>query len=321
MTSRLIAIAVMLCVLAGGWVAAFVIYRAAEIGELVAPIEPRSWDRLTLVAVGTGGSYENPERLGPCLGVGAGGRVVLVDAGRGVAEALRRSRIPVTQPDTVLLTSLLPLDTVGLDDLLYTGWLQERTTPLRVIGPRGTARLVEGLQAAHSLGGDALASALALPPDGGRIEAVEIDEGWSEDRGGLRISAAALSGGPLPGLAYRFEWRARSLVIGGSGWGSERLIELARNADMLVHEAVYIPPSEDLEEAGVLADPARLEREAGLHTALQDVGGLARRAGVRSLVLVRLRPPPFFTMQVSSIVGRSYSGQIRIPEDGAELVP
>ena len=42
-----------------------------------------------------------------------------MDAGRGVAEGLRLSKIPVSQPGTVLLTNLMPTNTQGLDDLIF----------------------------------------------------------------------------------------------------------------------------------------------------------------------------------------------------------
>jgi hypothetical protein len=38
-------------------------------------------------------------------------------------------------------------------------------------------------------------------------------------------------------------------------------------------------------------------------------------------VLVRLRPPPFFAIQISMIVSESYDGRILIPEDGDSLTP
>ena len=46
-----------------------------------------------LVTVGTGGAYENPNRLGPSIAAALGGEVVLVDAGRSVAEGLRAARL------------------------------------------------------------------------------------------------------------------------------------------------------------------------------------------------------------------------------------
>jgi len=308
-------------VLAVGWAASCVIWRAAEVGELVGPLETRDFDGLTLIALGTGSDYENPERLGPAVAVASGETIVLVDPGRGVAESLRAVKIPVAQPALVLLTSLRPPNTLGLDDLLFTGWLDGRETPLRVVGPPGTKAFVDALEQAHSQGRDAQGQALALPAAGGRIAVSEADEGWSEQRGELRISAGALPGGPLPALAYRFEERGKSIVVGGTGWAPEALVRFASAADMLVHEGVYVPPPEELEDAGVIADPERLRREAELHTSLLDVGELAQRANVGTLVLVRMRPPPFFELQVSSLVGRSFDGEVRAPSDGEELRP
>jgi ribonuclease Z len=321
MNFRVIGILGLMLIMVGAWVAAFVIYRAAALGELVSPLETRRYEGLTVVAVGTGGGYENPERLGPVTAIAWGENIVLVDAGRGIAEALRKSKIPVSQPRTVLLTNLLPLNTMGLDDLVYTGWQQERGEGLRILGPTGTAALVSGIMAAYATGGEALGQALALPSGGDRIEVLEVGDGHVEELDGVRIVAGALPGGPLPALAWRFERGRRSVVVSGTGWGRAALVEFARGAGLLVHEGVYIPPREDLEEAGVIADPERLEREAAIHTALQDVGGLASEAGVSDLMLVRLRPPPFFDVQVRSIAAASFDGDIHVPEDGAAYQP
>jgi len=35
-------------------------------------------------------------------------------------------------------------------------------------------------------------------------------------------------------------------------------------------------------------------------------------------MLIRLRPPPFFDLQVRSIVANEFSGTIIVPEDGEE---
>jgi ribonuclease BN (tRNA processing enzyme) len=321
MNIRLVAILGLMLIMVGAWVAAFVIYRAAAVGELVSPLETRQYESLTVVTVGTGGGYENPERMGPTTALAWGENIVLVDVGRGVAEALRTSKIPVAQPRTIVLTNLLPLNTMGLDDLLFTGWQQEREGPLRILGPVGTAALVAGLTSAYQQGGEALGAALALPAGGGRVEVVEVEDGYAEELDGVRIMAGALPGGPLPALAWRFERGRRSVVVSGTGWASDALVAFAKEADLLVHEGVYIPPGDELEEAGVVADPERLDREAAIHTALQDVGDLARQAAASGLILVRLRPPPFFDLQVRSIVAASYDGDIYVPKDGDEILP
>lgn len=307
--------------LALSWAASCVIYQAAAVGERIGPLEERQFERLTVVAVGSGGSYENPERRGPSIAIARGGEIWLVDAGRGVAEGLRLSRISTAQPSRVLLTSLMPVNVQGLDDLLLTGWLNGRDTPLEVVGPVGTTALVSGLLEAHQRGIAGLAKALGLPASGARMTAVEVGDGFQQAHDGLELRAAALDGGPVPALAWSFEADGERVVVGGTGWDPETLVAFSEGADLLVHEAIYVPPPEDLEEAGVIADPDLLARQAALHTSILDVGALAERAGVSRLALVRMRPPPFFTLQVSSVVDDDFGGELVIPEDGEQLLP
>lgn len=322
MDGKLIFIAVCIGILVLAWAGAGVLWRAAEVSEIVAPIEPRSWQTLTVTTVGTGNEYENPERHGPSTAISLGDTVVLVDAGRGVAEGLRSARIPLDQPAAIVLTNLLPLNTMGLDDLLFTGWLVPREEPLRILGPVGTRAFVTALEQAYASGREALGEELGLSPAGGRIEVEEIDDGDRLEIGGLVLEARALPGGPLPTLAWRFSDGSRRIVVSGSGWGAEALERFAAGADVLIHEAAYLPTVEELEGTGAeLPHPERIEREARFHTSILDVGGIARDARVDRLVLVRLRPPPFFDLQIRSLVANDFSGTIVVPQDGDVVFP
>lgn len=318
---RLVAFFVVLAVVVASWALTCAAWYADRVVAGVAPLDPRRFDAFTLVTVGTGGPYANPRRLGPATALALGEQVVLVDAGRGVAEGLRRAKIPGSQPDGVYLTNLLPENTEGLDDLLLSGWLDGRSAPLRVVGPPGTRALAESLEAAHSAGIDALAGALALPRDGARFDAHEVAGGFAEERGGIAARAAELPGGPLPTLGWRFEASGRSAVVSGSGWGADALVALARGADLLVHEAVYVPSPEVAAQAELEILPEELARVARLHTTIEAVGPLAQRAGVGTLVLVRLRPPPVFSIQLTSEIDDAYAGRIRVADDGDEIRP
>jgi len=322
MDGKLLFLGLILGILILAWIGAGVLWRAAEMAEIVAPLDKRTAVELEVVAVGTGNEYENPERFGPSTAIVHGETVVLVDAGRGLPEALRSAKIPVDQPAIVLLTNLLPLNTMGLDDLLYTGWLSGRASPLRVVGPPGTRALVEALESAHAPGRDALGGSLALPAEGGRFRVAEVGDGHAEDLGALRLEARALPDGPLPTLAWRFTAGEHRVVVSGSGWGREALASFAANADVLVHEAAYLPTPEELRGTGAeIPHPERLALEAKLHTSILDVGDLAREAQADRLVLVRLRPPPFFELQVRSLVANDYDGEIIVPKDGEVVYP
>jgi ribonuclease BN (tRNA processing enzyme) len=301
------------------WSATCAAWRFDEVAAGVRPLVPREFRVLTAINVGTGGAYENPARLGPSTAIAKGRDVILVDAGRAVADALRGAQLPVYQPDLILLTSLLPENTVGLDDLLFTSWLSDRKTPLRLVGPPGTAVLANHLLLAHRAGLESMAEGLGIPA-APAFEVEEIGEGWTGTQGEISIRAGAMPGGPTPGFGYRFEAGGRSVVVGGPGWAPDALVELARDVDLLIAEAVSVPSVEVATELGI-EDTRRLEHEAKLHTPLERIGKVARRANAKSLALVRLRPPPVFDLQVTSIVANDYDGTVIVAKDGDEIEP
>jgi ribonuclease BN (tRNA processing enzyme) len=318
---RIVAFAIAAGLVIAAWGVTCGAWHFSRIAEGFTPPEPRALEALTVIAVGTGNAYENPARRGPCTAVGLGSEIALVDAGRSVAEGLRIAGIPARQPALVLLTNLLPENTTGLDDLWIAAWLDGRSAPLRIAGPRGTAQLVAHLTAAHAESASAQAAALGLPaPAPPNVE--EIAGGATLSLGALAISSGELPGGPVPALAYRFEARSRSAVIAGTGWAPDALAEFARGAKLLLHEASFSLTPDQVPNLELPPETAeRLLREARLHTAVDAVGDLARRAGVETLGLVRLRPPPAFRTQLRNLVDDSFSGSIWIPEDGDELTP
>lgn len=318
---RIASLFVIAAIAAMAWVLTCGAWRLEQEVDRVGPLDPRDYARLTVITVGTGDRHENPARRGPATAIGLGERVVLVDAGRGLADALRLARIPVQQPDTVYLTSLLPENVVGLDDFLLVGWINGREAPLRVVGPRGTRALTDALITAHRAGFEARAGGMGIRSATPSVEVAEVSDGWSEQIGDLQVSAGELPGGPIDALAYRFEARDRSAVIAGTGWAEAALIAFAQGANLLVHEAVYIPSPEIAKQMEFDEEPELLLRAAREHTAIDAVGALARKAGVETLVLVRMRPPPVYDLQITSVVDDDFDGRIAIAEDGDEFIP
>jgi len=306
-----------------GWFFYFQGKKAFDLADQVRYLEPRVFEELTVLAVGTSGSTENPSRRGPAIGIGYGEEVLLVDAGRAVAEGLRNCEIPVQQPRTVYLTSLLPENTVGLDDLLLTGWRGPRSEPLRIVGPPGTRALTESLLAAHRQGIAAEQQALALPAAGARFEVVEIGESWEEQRGELRVRALPLNGGPYAAIAYRFDIGQRGVLVSSAQWDRTALLELARNAWVAVLQG-YSARSVEAALSSPEALPEEqeaLRRDVANLPSLAESGALAKEAGVYKLMLVRLRPPPIYDRPLIQEVRESFEGILVLAEDGEEVTP
>lgn len=301
------------------WGLAFLSKHFERAAGAVAPLDEISPPVLSIVVVGSGGTFENPDRRGPALLVGRGQDLALFDAGRGVADGLRRAVVPVRQPRAVFLSSLMPENTAGLDELWLQGWLDGAQTPLAIHGPPGTSALVQALAAAHRAGADAQAHAFALPAAGGELSARELADGEEVAVGALRVKAVALASGPLPAFAYRVTDGGTTLALAGASWDPDAVARAADRADLLVTEGVYAASLDAAAQAG--ADVAQLREEAKLHVALEAVGELATRAGVRGIVLVRLRPPPAFHFQYERLVRETFRGPVQVAEDGETITP
>ena len=310
----------LLVVVAAMWGASFASKRLETVASGVVPLETRRFERLSVVTAGTGGTFENHLRLGPTVAVGLEDTVVLVDAGRGTAQALRRAEIPVAQPRVLLLTSLLPENVLGVDDWWAGAGVGEGTgAAFRVVGPPGTRALVDGLRAAHAAGVAAEAASFGrgAPPS---LEAVEASDGFVLEVGPLTLRATALRGGPLAALVWRLEGAGAVVVVSSVGWDPDGLVAAAAGAGVWLHGALYGASLQAALDAQV-PDAEALAREAALHTRLEDVGALAARAGVRRLVLLRLRPPPVYDLQYRRIVAGTFLGGVQVAADGDVFVP
>jgi ribonuclease BN (tRNA processing enzyme) len=108
----------------------------------------------------------------------------------------------------------------------------------------------------------------------------------------VRVSATLVQHAPtFPALAYRFDTDAGSVVFSGDTGPSENLVDLARGADVLVHEVIDTDWAEQL-----LPSPRSPTQEGlfrhlvGAHTPLEEVASVACAAGVGTLVLSHLVP-------------------------------
>lgn len=166
----------------------------------------------------------------PCLAVIAGGHLFIVDAGSGAASSLMRHNVPLTRLEAVLLTNAGLTQTTDLSALFAEGALGREIELLPVYGPPDTQRLVDGLNQAGGLDGyDRGLQAWGPSPEPGRP--VIVFEG-----NGLIVSAFTTREDVSSGrVGYRFDYRGRSLVVGGDGQVVSA--DAAANADVVLQGA------------------------------------------------------------------------------------
>ena len=195
--------------------------------------------------LGTGTPNADPERSGPAVAIVVGDAVYLVDAGAGIvrraALAARQDSIPALRNPNlrrVFLTHLHSDHTVGLPDLMLSPWVLERTAPLEVRGPPGTARMVNLLSQAYS-------EDIALRLHGGEPSnktgyatiGKDVSPGEVYRDSNVAVTAFEVSHGRWEhAYGYVFKTRDRTIVVSGDTRPSDAVVRACQQCDVLVHE-------------------------------------------------------------------------------------
>jgi ribonuclease BN (tRNA processing enzyme) len=110
-------------------------------------------------------------------------------------------------------------------------------------------------------------------------------------------------------------------VISGDTSRSETLVSLARGADVLVHEALYLPAVDRLVANDANASTLKRHLLAS-HTSAEDCGRVAQAAGVKTLVLSHFVPTddPAVTDQMWGDAARThFRGRVIVGHDLMEI--
>ena len=101
---------------------------------------------IEVTLLGTGSPIPDARRAGPATLVRAGSQTFLVDCGRGVQQRMTAAGVAANGLTALLLTHLHSDHIADLGDLIITRWVTTFTpepNPLRIVGPPGTAEVVD----------------------------------------------------------------------------------------------------------------------------------------------------------------------------------
>lgn len=239
-----------------------------------------------VVLLGTGTPNAEPDRWGAALAVVVNGTPYLVDAGAGVVRRASAAHekgvqgLEVKRLGTLFLTHLHSDHTVGLPDLIFSPWVLERTAPLRIFGPTGTAAMAHHLSQAYQedvavrIGGAEPAN-----ETGQEVRVTEIQPGVVYEDENVRVIAFPVAHGDWrQAFGFRFETPDRVVVVSGDTGPTEAVATHCDGCDILVHE-VY-------SQAGFEGRaPEWQAYHARAHTSAPELGRIASRARPRLLVL------------------------------------
>jgi ribonuclease BN (tRNA processing enzyme) len=243
-----------------------------------------------LVLLGTaGGPTPKVERSAPAQAIVVDGRVYLVDCGDGVARQLTIARLGFDRLRAVFLTHQHSDHNAGYGPLFLLGWVSGIREAVDTYGPPPLTAMTRQLLEAYRYDIELRMKDEGRPPLAPLVRPHEITSDGEVHRDELvRVTAVLNRHVPIEhSFAYRFDTADRSIVISGDTNYSERVRALAKNADVLVHEALYRP---FWERPDAPLTPAVRRHIIDSHTDVEDVGRLAAEAGVKTLVLSHLVP-------------------------------
>lgn len=219
---------------------------------------------MKLYLLGTGAAVSDPLRTTTMLAVEERGQIVLVDCGGDAFQRMLAAGLDPAQLAAVILTHEHPDHISGYPLLIEKLWLYGWRKPIPVFGPAETLRVAQTTFSAFSTDGweglpDLEYHNVAMEPF---TIVLENDH--------LTIRASRVDH-PVPTIGLRFE-NAEGHVISYScdTAKSAAVVELAQNADLLVHEATGSIP--------------------GVHSSIEEAVEVAMEANTQRLLLVHLPP-------------------------------
>jgi ribonuclease BN (tRNA processing enzyme) len=277
-----------------------------------------------LILLGTaGGPRPKKNHNAPAQVIVAGDALYVVDAGNGVARQIVLAGLSLPKLRHVFITHHHSDHNADYGNLLLLAWGSGLKTPVDTWGPPPLARMTRLFLEMNAYDIDVRIR------DEGRVPLAPLIRPHERKEAGLVMEDDAVKVTctlvlhPMvePAFAYRFDAADRSIVISGDTARSEALIKLAKGADVLVHEALFLPAVDRL--VARIPNAATLKRHLlESHTTAEDCGRVAAAAGVGTLVLSHLVPPddPEVTEEMwLEAAGAHFKGRIVLGRDLLEV--
>ncbi|HJP95268.1 MAG TPA: MBL fold metallo-hydrolase [Pyrinomonadaceae bacterium] len=247
----------------------------------------------------------------------------LVDCGYGTSKQLITAGVALNRLRYIFITHHHSDHNLELGALAYNAWITGLPIRIDAYGPPGLTQMYRDFFNYLKFDIDTRIE------DEGRSDPRNLIAPHEFDKPGtvlinddVKVSSCRVRHPPIQqAYAYRFDAKDRSIVISGDTAYAPELAEFARNADVLVHEVMYLPGIEALVKR--LPNAKRLrEHLMAAHTLPEDVGRIAAQADVKTLVLSHFVPGDDASItdeQWAEGVRKHFKGRIVVGKDLMEI--
>ena len=246
---------------------------------------------------------------------------IVVDCGLGVARGICDQGVALTQIDLIVITHLHSDHYLELGPLFHTAWTAGLNRTIPVIGPKGLDAYWAGFQESMRFDID-----LRIRDEGrcdfdSLAQIIEIED--SHDLGGITLRTMRNIHPPITDtFALRFDSADSSVTLSGDTAYMPEMADFARGADLLVHEAMLRDGVEALCARMTNGDDRLRTHILRSHTDAEDVGRIAKDAGVKQLALNHMVPdgdPDFTDQHWTDAVRKHWDGPFFLGTDGMKI--
>jgi ribonuclease BN (tRNA processing enzyme) len=272
--------------------------------------QPATKTRLVLLGTGAG-PIPRKDRSQPANLLVVGGRPYLIDAGNGVARQLAHAGFVPSDVRNVFITHHHIDHNADMGSLMSYAWIEDNkrndksVAPMRFYGPPSTTDLVQASLSYLSVSERIFRAGVPMSPAAGHFEGRDIrgpGEIFRDDRVVVTVAenshyakaVESTSTSVDKSFAYRFDTPGRSIVFCGDTGPSDAVTDLAKGADVLVCEVndteaalKEIASSTRLPPLALKAVRMHMEKQ---HISPEQIGQMATKAGVKSVVLTHISP-------------------------------
>lgn len=289
------------------------------------PPSARHADNDFVVLLGTkGGPAVRPGSTMPTSSlVSLDGQQIVVDCGLGVTRGLLDQNIDLRGLTTIIITHLHSDHYLELGPLVHTAWTAGLKTPVEIWGPAGLQSYWDAFATSMAADIELRQSDEGRPEFASLVTVNTIDEGtfWHSDT--LSVTAMRNIHPPLvDSFALSFRTAARHVVFSGDTAPLPALADFAKDADLLVHEAMLRPALEALVKRVGSEDGRLMNHLLRSHTLADQAAQIAASANVETLALHHLIPsddPDYGEADWLAAATPHFNGTIHIGRDGLRI--
>jgi ribonuclease BN (tRNA processing enzyme) len=265
-----------------------------------------------------GGGRKNPSTLLVIKGM-----PYLVDCGYGTSQQFIAAGFPLNSLRYLFFTHLHSDHVLDYGPLVYNAWAAGLRSRVDAYGPPPLRSATQAFWEYVRFDVDTRIQDEGRPDPRLLLVVNEFaTPGLVMENGDVKVTAAAVIHPPIKhAYAYRFDAKDRSIVISGDTNYAPALIALAKGADVLVHEALYLPGLDRLLARVPNAATLR-EHLIESHTVVEDVARVAAQAQVKTLVLSHLVPgddPEISDEMWSEAIRKHFKGRVVVGKDLMEI--